>query len=115
MKTVQIDAAGKILGRVATTAAHILLGKDEPTFARNVVADVKVEILNADQIKLPVQRLQGSTFKRYSGYPGGLKVITLGKMKDSKGMTEVLHLTVKGMLPNNKLKKDRLKNLVVHA
>lgn len=115
MKTVHIDAAGKTLGRVATQAAHVLLGKDEPTFAKNVVAAVKVEILNANQIILPVRRLSESTFKRYSGYPGGLKVITLEKMRDSKGMTEVVELTVKGMIPNNKLKKDRLKNLVVRA
>jgi large subunit ribosomal protein L13 len=115
MKTVQIDAAGKTLGRVATAAAHVLLGKDEPTFAKNVVAQVRLEILNANQIKLPASRLQESTFKRYSGYPGGLKVITLEKMKESKGMTEVVALTIKGMIPNNRLKKDRLKNLVVHA
>ena len=103
MKTVQIDAAGKTLGRVATAAAHVLLGKDEPTFAKNVVAQVRLEILNANQIKLPASRLQDSTFKRYSGYPGGLRFDSLEKVLEKKGIQEVIKRAVNGMLPKNKL------------
>lgn len=108
-----IDATNKSLGRVATEAATILMGKNSPTFAKNIVSDNTVTITNASKIKVNPKKLLEKTYKRYSGYPGGLKVETMAHVTNSKGFQEVITLAIKGMLPDNKLKRDMMKHLTV--
>lgn len=107
-----IDATGKRLGIVATEAAKVLIGKDTTTFVKNLVADVQVEIKNASKLDIP-EKKKGEVYKTYSGHPGGLKQETLEHLGDRRGYGEVVRRTVAGMLPNNKLKKPLLKQLVV--
>lgn len=107
-----IDAKGKRLGRVATEAAHILLGKDRPDFAKNVVAPVSVKITNASKLDISERRAE-EEFQAYSGYPSGRKVETLGHLAARRGYEEVLRRVIGGMLPKNKLHKLRMQNLEV--
>lgn len=110
-----IDAQNKKLGRVATEVATILMGKDKPTFERNTVADVQVEVINASKMDMNETKKQDKYYKTHSGYPGGQKVETLDKLIDRKGYEEVLKRAVKGMLPDNKLKAKMLINITITA
>lgn len=107
-----IDAAGKRLGKVATEAARILMGKNRPDFAKHIVADVKVEIVNASKLDITEKRGQ-EIYQSYSGYPGGRKTETLEHLAGRLGYTEVVTRTIAGMLPKNKLQKPMLKNLTI--
>ena len=107
-----IDAKGKRLGKVATEAATLLMGKNQPDFAKNIVADVKVTIENASQLDIP-EKKKTEGYQTYSGYPGGLKTETLEHLGERRGYAEVVRRTVNGMLPKNKLQSVLMKNLVV--
>ncbi len=112
-RTYTIDATNKRLGIVATEAAKVLLGKDQPDFAKHLVAPVTVTIINAAKLDVTEKKKQEEVYQTYSGYPGGLRNETLGHLGDRRGYAEVLRRTIGGMLPNNKLKKPMLKNLVI--
>jgi large subunit ribosomal protein L13 len=107
-----IDATGKRLGTVATEAAHILQGKDQPDFVRHLVAPVIVEIHNASKLDIPEGK-KSEIYQSYSGYPGGHREETLDHLGKRLGYGEVLRRTIGGMLPGNKLKKPTIKNLVI--
>jgi len=109
-----IDAKGKRLGRVATEAAHVLMGKNEPTFVRNKIITQGVSITNAGQIRIEMKKLKQKEYTRYSGYPGGLKKEPLGKVVKEKGVSEALSRAIYGMLPSNKLRSERMKLLSIH-
>ncbi len=107
-----IDATGKRLGRVATEAASILLGKNSPTFVKHLAADVIVKIENAHLLDISEKRGK-EEFQSYSGYPGGRRVETLSHLANRRGYGEVVRRVVGGMLPKNKLHAVRMKKLVV--
>ncbi len=108
-----IDATDKSLGRIASEAAHILLGKHSPSFAKNKVSSDKVEIINAAKTKMTDKKASEKEYPKYSGYPGGLRFERLDKVIKEKGYTEVYTRAVKRMLPSNRLRDLRLKNLIV--
>lgn len=107
-----IDASGKRLGRVATEAASVLLGKDSTSFAKNEIAEVNVVIENASKMDIPAAK-EKNTYQSYSGYPGGLRSETLKRLSERLGFAEVLKRTISGMLPKNKLRKPTLHNLKI--
>lgn len=107
-----IDATGKRLGRVATEAASVLLGKRSTSLAKNRVEDIKVKILNAKLLDISEKRSKDE-FQTYSGYPGGRKVETLAHLAVRQGYGEVIHRVISGMIPKNKLHAPRMKNLIV--
>lgn len=111
-RTHEIDATGMRLGKVATEAASVLLGKDQVDVARNVAAAVTVVIINASKMDVPDKK-QNEEYQHYSGYPGGRKVETLGHLAARRGFSEVLRRSIAGMLPKNKLQAVRMKNLVI--
>lgn len=111
-KTFTIDATGKRLGKVATEAATILMGKTDPSFAKHIIADVKVVISNASKLDVTEKR-SGDIYQSYSGYPGGRNTETLGHLAGRRGYNEVLRRTIGGMLPNNKHKKPLLLKLTI--
>jgi large subunit ribosomal protein L13 len=113
MEKYTIDAKGKKLGRIATDAAVHLMGKHRTDFAKNVVADVEVEIINASNLNISAKKLQQSKHLRYSGYPGGLKERSLQEVIDKKGYEEVVRKAVYGMLPGNRLRPELMKRLTV--
>ncbi len=113
--TYSIDATDRTLGRVASEAAHALLGKRSVHFAKNQAIPVKVTINNAGKLHLPERRVKGKVYTRYTGYPGGLYSVRMDEMITKKGIAEVVKKTVDGMIPRNKLRKPRMKNLIVNA
>ena len=100
-----IDAQNKKIGRVATEAASILMGKNTPLFSKNVAPKVKADI--------SAQRKNDKYYKNYSGYPGGQRIRTMSKVIEDKGYSEIFRLAVKGMLPDNKLKAKMMANLTI--
>lgn len=109
-----IDAQGKKLGRVASQAAVILMGKNRADFARNAIPEVKVKIINAGKISVTNKKMDQKVYKNYSGYPGGLKERSMKKVMADKGMKEPLRIAIKGMLPKNKLRNRMMKNLIIN-
>ncbi|MEK9160621.1 MAG: 50S ribosomal protein L13 [Patescibacteria group bacterium] len=109
-----VDAKGRTLGRVASEAAHALLGKKSTSFVKNKVLPVQVTIVNAKKLMIREKMLKEKTYRRYTGYPGGLREMTLAEFIEKKGIAEVLKKTVDGMLPRNRLRKERMKRLTVN-
>lgn len=108
-----IDAKGKNLGRIASEAAHVLMGKNSPTFTKHLVADVTVKIVNSDSLAVTLKKAATKVYTRYTGHPGGLRKQTLGELATKKGNKEVLRKAVYGMLPGNKLRAKRMKLLII--
>jgi len=108
-----IDATNKSLGRLASEVASILMGKNSASFVRNQVSGNTVTVTNTSKLKITPAKKEQKTYKRYSGYPGGLTESKMSLVLSQKGYSEVFTTAVKGMLPDNKLKKLFLKNLTV--
>lgn len=108
-----IDAGGQSLGRVAAEAAVSLMGKDRPSFERHFFSGRQVKIINASKIKITVKKLEGLTNKRYSGMPGGLRILKGAETVGKKGFGELARLAVRKMLPGNKLRREMMKNLKI--
>lgn len=99
---IQIDAKGKILGRLATEVANLLRGKSKVNFVPYLDMGDYVVITNASKIKVSGKKTTQKKYVRHSGYPGGLTVETYDKVMDKKPEFIIRH-AVKGMLPKNKL------------
>ena len=110
--TYTIDASGKRLGKVATEAATLLMGKNSPDFSKHTVAPVNVTIENASKLDI-TEKKKDEIYQSYSGYPGGRKTETLEHLGERLGYAEVVRRTVKGMLPKNKLQAVMMHNLTV--
>lgn len=108
-----IDAQSQKIGRIASAAAKVLMGKNSTAYAPNVVADVEVRIINAAKADVSTKKKDEKIYRRYTGFPGGLIDTTMARMIEKKGMSEVFRIAVKGMLPKNKLQSRIMKNLVV--
>ncbi len=109
-----INAEGKVLGRLATKIALLLMGKRKPDYSPHIDGGDFVVVINADKIVLTGKKWKEKLYYRHSGYPGGLKVMTAGQMKE-KHPEEIIRLAVKRMLPKNKLGRRMLKRLKVYA
>jgi large subunit ribosomal protein L13 len=109
-----IDASGKILGKLATEAAKLLMGKHKPTFSRHLDTGDFVVIINAAKVRFTGKKEEQKLYYRHSGYAGGLKSTTLAEMMESHP-TRVVEHAVKGMLPHNRLGAKMLKKLKVYA
>lgn len=109
---ITIDLKNQALGRAASRVAILLRSKNRPVFQPNVVSGEKVTVLNIDKVRLSGKKAEQKTYKRYSGYPGGLKIIPLeDAFKKNPGF--VFRQAVRGMLPKNKLRKALMKNLII--
>ena len=108
-----IDAAGQSLGRVASEAASVLLGKKSANFVKNEVLSVEVAIVNAGQLAMTEKRIAGKEYTHYTGFPGGLRITPLARLLERKGVSEALRKAVDGMIPRNKLRKERMKRLTI--
>jgi large subunit ribosomal protein L13 len=109
-----IDASGKILGKLATEAAKLLMGKHKPTFSRHLDTGDFVVIINAEKVRFTGKKAEQKLYHSHSGYPGGLKTINLERLMQTHP-TRVIEHAVKGMLPHNRLGAKMLKKLKVYA
>lgn len=108
-----INASGKRLGRVATQVATLLMGKHRADAVKNTVPPVEVKVENASKLLISERKLEDTLYTRYTGYPGGLRQVSMQKLIDKKGFSEVFRKAVYGMLPSNRLRAKRMKNLIV--
>ena len=109
-----IDADGAIVGRLASEVAKIIRGKNKPDFTPHANSGDKVVIINAEKIRFTGNKLQDKVYKRYTGYPGGLKNrVAIDQL--NRKPTEILKKAINGMLPKTKLQKQYLKNLHIFA
>lgn len=108
-----IDAKGKKMGRVASQAAHILMGKHSTAFARHIAPELSVTIINASKLSISEKHLKDNTYARFSGYQGGLKFDTLDQLIKRHGHKEAVKRAVKGMIPATKLRPGMLKRLII--
>jgi large subunit ribosomal protein L13 len=108
-----LDAQNKKVGRVASEAAKILMGKNTTTYVPNAAPQVTVEIINAAKADISDKRKAEVLKSHYSLYPGGLKTETIAHVIEKKGVKEVFRRAVDGMLPRNKLRAKMIKNLKI--
>lgn len=113
-ETHTIDAAGEVLGRLATRVAVLLQGKGKVTYERRVDGGDFVKIINAAKIKLTGQKMDKKILYHHSWHPGGLKEVPI-KRAMAKDPTKVLYNTIAKMLPRNKQRKMRLARLDITA
>jgi len=109
-----IDASGKTLGRLASEVATILMGKHKPIYSPHLLSGDYVIVLNASKVRVTGNKAEQKLYYRHSGYPGGLKSTTLGKMMQTHP-TRVIEYAVKGMLPHNRLGRQMIKRLKVYS
>lgn len=109
-----VDAAGQNLGRLATKVAKILLGKDKPQFTPGVDVGDYVIVVNAEKIAVTGKKLDNKFYYRHSGYPGGLKKISLRNQLE-KFPDRVITAAVWGMIPHNRMGRKIIKKLKVYA
>ena len=109
-----VDAKDKILGRLAAKVATILRGKHKPIFTPFLDTGDGVIVINAAKIRVTGRKLKQKVYRRYSGYPGGLKEIPLEAMLKSRPAT-VIRLAVQRMLPQGPLGRDTIKKLKVYV
>ncbi|MDR3626977.1 MAG: 50S ribosomal protein L13 [Ignavibacteriaceae bacterium] len=109
-----VDAKDQVLGRLATSVAMIIRGKNKPTYSPNADTGDFVVIINADKIKITGKRELLKTYIHYSGYPGGLKTKSYGEVMSSKPEF-IIESAVKGMLPKTRLGKQLIKKLKVYT
>jgi large subunit ribosomal protein L13 len=105
-----IDATGKVLGRLATEIAVLLMGKNRPDFFPYKDMGAVVTVSNADKMKITGKKIEQKKYYHHTGYLGGLKAESL-KTLFPKKPAEVLRRAVFGMLPKNKLRAKMIKRL----
>jgi large subunit ribosomal protein L13 len=109
-----VDAQDAVLGRLATQIAGVLRGKNKAIFTPSVDTGDFVIVVNAEKIALTGRKLADKTYYNHSGFAGGLKETSAGKMLETKP-AELIKRAVKGMLPKNKLSRHMLKKLKIYA
>ena len=111
MKT--IDATNKKIGRVASEAAKILMGKDTPAYESNKIVSEGVHIINASKADISEKKKGEKEYQWFTGYPSGLKSRTLDEMLVKRGVSEVFRKAIMGMLPKNRLRAEMIKKLKI--
>src|SRR3989344_5134051 len=108
-----IDATGRTLGRVASEVAMSLMGKTKPSFERNKYSGISVRVVNTSKLRITTKKLAEIYHTRYSGIPGGLRILKGTETAEKKGLKELVKLATYQMLPSNKLRRVMMKNLKI--
>ena len=109
-----LDAQDVVLGRLATKAAMMLMGKHKPTYTPFLDTGDHVVIVNAEKVRLTGSKEDQKLYRTHSGYPGGLKEVQARKMRQRRP-ERMLELAIQGMLPKSKLGKTMYRKLNVYA
>jgi large subunit ribosomal protein L13 len=109
-----IDAEGAVLGRLASKAAMLLMGKHKPTYTPFIDTGDHVVVVNAAKVRLTGRKEDQKMYRWHSGYPGGLKEVGAAKMRQTRP-AKMIEEAIKGMLPKNKLGKQMYRKLNVYA
>lgn len=108
-----IDASAAPLGRISTIVANLLTGKGKPSYTPHIDGGDYVVIINTDNIVMTGNKVNNKMYYRHTGYPGGIKE-TSAKAQLEKDSTKIVKASIKGMLPANKLREERLSRLKVY-
>ncbi len=108
-----INATGRTLGRVASEVAMSLMGKTKPSFERNIYCGFPVKVMNASKLRITTKKLAEIYHTRYSGIPGGLRILKGNQTVEKQGSKELIRLATYQMLPGNKLRRKMMKNLKI--
>lgn len=108
-----LDASKMPLGRLSTQAAQLLTGKGKPMFTHHIDCGDYVIVINSDNLQTTGQKLEKKVYYKHSNYPGGLKEATLQEKMD-KDSTWVIENAIRGMIPDNKLRAERMSRLKVY-
>jgi large subunit ribosomal protein L13 len=109
-----LDAQDAVLGRLASKAAKLLMGKHKPVYTRFLDMGDHVVVINASKVRLTGNKDEQKVYRQHSGYPGGLKETGARTMR-AKHPGRMIELAVSGMLPKNKLGKQMFRKLKVYA
>jgi len=107
-----IDVKDQVLGRIATKIASLLMGKHKANYSSHMDMGDFVVVTNCEKVALTGRKKEQKVYRRASGYPGGLKEVSFRKMSE-EFPERVIELAVAGMLPDNRLKAERIKRLKV--
>ena len=110
-----VDAEGLVLGRLAAIVADRLRGKHKPMYTPHMDCGDHVVVVNAEKVALTGKKLADKKYYRHTGYPGGIKETTAGKMLQGKRPEQVIELAVKRMVPSGPLGKQVLRKLHVYS
>ena len=108
-----IDATGKTLGRLATEIANRLRGKHKPEYTPHMDTGDYIVVINARDVRVTGNKETDKMYYRHSGYPGGIKSISLNKLRQSKP-ERIIETAVKGMLPKGPLGREMYRKLKVY-
>ena len=109
-----LDASEVPLGRLSTVAAELLTGKRKPMYTSHIDCGDYVIVVNADKLVVTGKKIEDKMYYKHSGFPGGLTETTL-KFEMEKDSTKPVYKSIRGMLPVNKLRDERLKRLKIYA
>jgi len=110
-----IDADGLVVGRVATIIANILRGKHKPSYTPHVDCGDNVIVINADKVRFTGRKLAQKVYYKHTGYPGGIKGVTAGKVLEGRFPERVLEKAVERMIPRGPLGRQQMRNLRIFA
>jgi large subunit ribosomal protein L13 len=110
-----IDADGLVVGRVATIIANMLRGKHKPSFTPHVDCGDNIVVINAEKIRFTGRKLADKVYYRHTGYAGGIKGVTAGKILEGKFPERVLEKAVERMIPRGPLGRQQMRNLRVYT
>ena len=114
-KWVLIDAEGLVVGRLAALIAMRLRGKHKPSFTPHIDCGDNIIVINAGKVHLTGRKREQKTYYRHTGFPGGIKEITAGKILDGAHPERVLLKAVERMLPGGPLSREQMRNLRVYV
>ena len=109
-----VDASGKTLGRLATQIADALRGKRKPEYTPHVDVGDFVVVVNAEKVAVTGKKAEQKVYRRHSGYPGGLRETSYGRMLERRP-TEILRKAVYGMMPKTRLARQQFRKLKIYA
>ena len=109
-----IDAQDAVLGRIASKAAMVLMGKNKPIYTPFLDTGDHVVVINAEKVRLTGAKEEAKIYRRHSGYPGGLKEVQAKRLRQTRP-ERMIELAIQGMLPKTKLGKQMYRKLNVYA
>ena len=109
-----LDAEGRTLGRLATGIAKILRGKNKPQYTPHVDVGDFVVVVNAEKVVVTGKKAEQKVYRRHSGYPGGMKETSYGRMMERRP-EEILRRAVYGMMPKTRLARRQMGKLKIYA
>ena len=109
-----VDAQDAVLGRLATKAAMVLMGKNKPTYTPFLDTGDHIIVINAEKVRLTGAKEDQKLYRSHSGYPGGLKEVKAKRLRETRPQ-RMIELAIQGMLPKTKLGKQMYRKLNVYA